>query len=163
MIFETCKQIVGGNFSGNLTEFVSECPFASGFMGGALGSLLVIGIAVMLLLVLAFYVYTSMAWQKIAKKLKYKKSWLAWIPIVRWSMILQLGSFHWAWVFLVFIPILGWIALFVLLIISKWRIFEKRKYPGFFSLAIIFPQIGGLLNLIVLGFVAWKDRKKKLF
>ena len=51
----------------------------------------------------------------------------------------------------------------VLLIISKWRIFEKRKYPGWFSLAIIVPKIGSLLGWIIIGFVAWKDRRKKLF
>jgi len=78
-------------------------------------------------------------------------------------MILQIGKFHWAWIFLILIPILGWIALLVLLIIAQWRIFERRKYPGWFSLSTVIPQIGGVLYLIVIGLVAWQDRKKMLF
>jgi len=163
MVFETCTQLFAGNFSGNASEFLAQCPVASSFLGGALGgALIAIGILLMVLLIAAFYVYTSLAWQTIAKKLKYKKSWLAWIPIVKWSMVLQLGKFHWAWIFLILIPILGWIALAVLLIISKWRIFEKRKYPGWFSLAVLIPKLGTLLDLVIIGFVAWKNRKKRL-
>ena len=79
-------------------------------------ALLALGLAILFFLVLAFYIYTSIAWVTIARKLKYKKSWLAWIPIVNFSMIFRLGGFHWAWVFLVLIPILGWIPLIVLLV-----------------------------------------------
>jgi len=118
--------------------------------------------ALILVLGIAFYIYTSLAWYTIGKKLKYKNNWLAWIPIVRWGMILELGGFHWAWALLVLIPILGWIPLFVLLIIATWRIYEKRKYPGWFSLAIILPEVGGVLHTIAIGFVAWKDLKKNL-
>jgi hypothetical protein len=109
----------------------------------------------------AVYIYSSLAWMTIANKLKYKYSWLAWIPFANVAMVLQLGGFHWAWVFLVFIPILGWIALFVLIIISTWRIFEKRKHPGWFSLSIIIPQLGSVLYLIAIGIVAWVDKKGK--
>lgn len=133
------------------------------FAGGAIGALVAIGIVFLIFFILAIYIYSSLAWMIIAKKLKYKKAWLAWIPIANIAMMLQLGGFHWAWVFLVLIPILGWIPLFVLAIISTWRIFEKRKYPGWFSLSMILPQIGGVLYLIVIGFVAWQNRKKKLF
>ena len=114
------------------------------------------------LILFAFYVYFSLAWYTIGKKLKYKKSWLAWIPFANVSMILQMGGFHWAWVFLFLIPILGWIALIVLMIIAHWRIFEKRKYPGWFALSLVFPNVGGALYLVALGFVAWSDRKKRL-
>ena len=75
-------------------------------------------------------------------------------------MILQLGGFNWAWIFLILIPIFGWIALTVLLVIATWRIFEKRKYPGWFSLSIIIPKIGLILYLIAIGFVAWGKKKK---
>ena len=164
MTFEICKQTIEGLFSGNITSVISQYPIASAFTGGILmGVLVAIGIMLALLVVFGLYVYTSLAWQKIAKKFKYKNSWLAWIPIVRWSMILQLGKFHWAWIFLIFLPVIGWIALLVLLIISKWKIFEKRKYPGWFSLVFVIPKIGSLLDLIIIGFVAWKDLKRKLF
>ncbi|MGD9276399.1 MAG: hypothetical protein PVJ67_04450 [Candidatus Pacearchaeota archaeon] len=144
-------------------EFCPDCSSVEQiFLGGMFGGLLAFGIVFAILLVLGLYVYTAYSWMTIARKLKYKKSYLAWIPIANISMILQLGGFHWAWVFLIFIPILGWIALFVLMIITTWRIFEKRKYPGWFSLSSIIPKIGGILYLVVIGFVAFKDRKKPI-
>jgi len=123
------------------------------------------GLAVLAIIVgIALYVYIALALQTIGKKLKYKNSWLAWIPIANYAMILELGGFHWAWIFLLLVPFLGWAAIAVLEIISLWRIFEKRKYPGWLVLVLILsviPIIGflaGIAYLIILGMVAWKDR-----
>lgn len=132
--------------------------FTDVFSSGALIGLLAVALFFAMLVFLAVYVYHAFAWMTIAKKLKYKHPWFAWIPILNLVMILQLGGFHWAWIFLTFIPVLGWIALFVMMIISTWRIFEKRKYPGWFSLSMIIPKVGGILYLIAIGFVAWKDK-----
>ena len=107
------------------------------------------------------YVYSSLAWYTVAKKLKNKNAWLAWIPIINIALVLQLGNFHWAWIFLLLIPVLGWIALFVIGIIALWRIFKKRKYPGWFSLALIIPEVGGILYLISIGFLAWGKKTKR--
>jgi uncharacterized membrane protein YciS (DUF1049 family) len=138
---------------------------ASEYLIGSVGAgFLALGIALVILIVAAIYIYTALAWSSIATKLKYKRPWLAWIPFANTAMMLQLGKFHWAWIFLILIPVAGWLALLVLLIIATWRIFEKRKYPGWLSLSLIIPQIGGVLYLIVIGFVAWSDRKSsKLF
>jgi hypothetical protein len=130
-------------------------------LGAFFGAML----AVAIIIGLALYIYTAFAWMTIAKKLGYNKPWLAWIPIANLAMIFQLGGFHWAWVFLILIPILGWIALFVLLIMSTWKIYEKRKYPGWLSLASVvgvipfIGWIGGLAQLIIIGMVAWSDKK----
>jgi len=141
-------------FLGNLSEIPQEY-----LMGGAIGALIA-GVVILAVLVgIALYVYNALAWQSIARKSKYPHPWLAWIPFANWAMILEMGGFAWAWIFLLLIPILGWIAVLVLIIISTWRIFEKRKYPGWFSLAIIIPKVGGILYLITIGFVAWKDKK----
>lgn len=135
----------------------------SGFIGGISGVFIALGVMTAIFAVIALYVYFSLAWMTIARKLKYKRAWLAWIPIANLAMIFQLGGFHWAWIFLILIPFLGWLALVILSIVATWKIFEKRKYPGWFSLSMIIPQIGSVLYLIAVGFVAWKDRKKKLF
>ena len=127
----------------------------------AAGILIALGVFFVIIFSIAAYVYVSLAWMTIAKKLKHKYPWLAWIPLANVALILQLGEFHWAWVFLVLIPVLGWIALFVLMIIATWRIFEKRKYPGWFSLSQIVPKVGGILYLIAIGFAAWGDKKKR--
>ena len=125
-----------------------------------LGVLASVGILMATILFIAIYVYFAMAWMTIAQKLKYKKAWLAWIPFANVSMILQLGGFHWAFVFLFLIPVFGWIVLFVLMIIATWRILEKRKYPGWFSLSMIVPRVGGILYAIVIGFAAWGKNNK---
>ncbi|HKL24189.1 MAG TPA: hypothetical protein VJ912_02545 [Candidatus Nanoarchaeia archaeon] len=140
------------------------------FLGGALsGVALGIAILVIVLGFLAYWVYTSFAWMTIAKKLKYRYPWLAWIPFARTSMIFELRGFHWALVFLYLVPILGWIAILVLTIVSSWYILEKRKYHGWLSLLLAIsslPILGESLMslasigwLVVLGLVAWKDKK----
>ena len=66
--------------------------------------------------------------------------------------------------FLLLVPVLGVIALFVLSLISFWRIFEKLKYSGWLALIPLLgfiPTIGGFATiafLIVLGVVAWRKR-----
>ena len=138
----------------NLSNYFGNMPLQDTY---SLGFLALLGIFAFLAF-LGFYVYFALAWQTIARKLKYKKSWLAWIPFANVSMILQMGGFHWAWIFTIIFPP----ALLVLLIIAHWRIFEKRKYPGFFALSTIIPKIGGILYFVAIGFVAWKDRAKRL-
>ena len=130
-------------------------PAEKFFLGGIFSAIIALGIIFILLILIGLYIYSSLAFYNIGKKLKYKKSWLAWIPIVNMSMFLQLGGFHWAWIFLILIPIVGWIALFVLMVISFWRIFERRKYPGWFSLSLIIPKVGIILFLVAIGFAAW--------
>ncbi len=126
------------------------------FMGALLG--VMIGVSIVL------YIYMALALMTVAKKLDHQYPWLAWIPVANLALILQLGNFHWAWVFLIIIPILGWIAVGILGIIATWRIFEKRNYPGWLALIPLvgfIPFIGylaTLANLVVWGFVAWKDR-----
>jgi len=128
--------------------------------GGIIGGLIAIGLIIATLVAVVLYIYFAVAWKTIADKLKYKRSWLAWIPFANISMILQIGKFHWAWIFLLAIPVAGWIALFVMFIIANWRIFDKRRYPGWFSLSLVIPNAGFILYLIAIGFVAWKDKRR---
>lgn len=145
-------------------------PFTPEMMMGAFGTGAVLAFIgaffiFFVFIFLAIYVYTSLALMTIGRKLKYKYPWIAWIPIANISMVLEMGKFHWAWVFLVLVPVLGWIALAVMLFIAGWRIYEKRKYPGWLALiplAGFVPIVGGLASLahlVIIGFVAWKDVK----
>ena len=120
-------------------------------------ALIALGVAIAFIVLLAFYIYKSVALMKIAKRLRHKHAWLAWIPIADVAMVLQLGDFHWAWIFLILIPIFGWVALYVLFIIANWRIFEECDYPGWFSLSLLIPKIGIILYLIVIGLIVWSN------
>ena len=141
----------------NWTDYQNEV--LAGVVGAALATFIIIAIIVFI----AIYVYFAAAWYTIAKRMKHKKPWLAWIPFANIALWLQLGGFHWAWVFLVLIPIAGWIALGVLFIISNWKVFEKLKYPGWLSLSPLLGIIAGGLGTIaygvVIGFVAWKRKR----
>jgi len=161
MVFETCQELITGNFEGGFSEFVSQCGFGGSVAGGFLGGLIAIGILVGLLIFVALYIYNAMAWMAIARKLKYKHVWMVWVPIINLVPVLQLGGFGWGWIFLLLIPVLGWLALFIMFIIALWRIFKKRNHPGWFSLGIIIPKIGGILYLIAIGIVAWSDKPKR--
>ncbi len=135
------------------------------WLGAMIGAMVGVVLIFALLFLFALYFCFSFAWMTIGRKLKYKHPWLAWIPFANFSMILQMGGFHWAWVFLLLIPVLGWIAFAVLMIISHWRVYEKRKYPGWLSLIPLaggIPVIGGaagIASMIILGLVAWNDRR----
>jgi len=137
-----------------------------GVMGaGLIGMLIALGV-IAILIALAIYVYSSLAVMKIAKDRKHKRPWLAWIPVANLALIFQLGGFHWAWIFLILIPILGWIVLGVMAIISFWKICESAGYPGFYGLAplldIIIGGIGSILTLVLIGFIAWGKKSKKV-
>jgi hypothetical protein len=143
-------------------------------------------ILIALVLVLGFYIYFAMAWSSIARKLKYPRPWLAWIPFANISMLLQLGSFSWAWVFLVLLPIgimiltfalsslwlslllfLSYLPLMILVFISMWRVFERRGFAGALSLVFIgtlIPFLSWLFWIafsIIIGFVAWSETGEK--
>jgi len=146
-----------------LESMVLDSTFIEALVPAGIGAFIVAFAFIAFLILAGFYVYKSLALMTIAKKLKYKYPWLAWIPFADGVLVLQLGKFHWAWIFLILIPIFGWIALFIMTAICFWRIFEKRKYPAWLSLLFvlsIIPNIGGLFMiafLVLLGFVAWKD------
>ncbi|MFA4953103.1 MAG: hypothetical protein WC584_02685 [Candidatus Pacearchaeota archaeon] len=125
-------------------------------------ALIALGVAIAVVAILALYIYKSIVWMKIAKRLKHKNAWLAWVPIADVAMILQLGDFHWAWIFLILIPFFGWIALGVLFVVANWRIFEECGYPGWFSLSLIIPKVGVVLYLVVIGFIIWSDQNTKV-
>lgn len=130
---------------------------AAGAMAGAM-------LAVVLVSVLVFYVYFAFVMMTICKKLKYDKWWLAWIPFANLALfpILAKGKQkYWPWVFIFIVPI----ANLVFYIIWTWKIFERRKYPGWLSLIVllsfvpILNMIAGVANLVIWGLVAWVDRR----
>ncbi len=149
-----------------LTETLIE-TLKNVIASSVIGAWILGAIVFLVIIAVAFWIYTSLAWATIGKKLKHKNPWIAWIPFARTGLILELGKFHWAFAFLYLVPIIGWAALAVLCIIAHWKIFETRNYPGWFALipiASLIPIVGGLAGityLVILGIVAWKDTRKR--
>jgi len=126
-------------------------------LGGIIVSLVALSILFFIFIFIAIYVYVALAWMTIAKKLKCKYYWLAWIPIANFFLLPLILKKKWTWGLMFFVPI----ANIVFFIMWTWKIFELRKYPGWLSLSVFIPKVGCLLYFIAIGFVAWKDQKKK--
>ncbi|MFH0906524.1 MAG: hypothetical protein V1824_04265 [archaeon] len=104
------------------------------------------------------YIYITIVGYTIAKKLGYNKPWLAFIPFANYFLFPILADLNWAFGFIVlasFIPKIGSIVALVFAIICSWKIFEKRGYAPALSLLLVIP----IVNLIMLGIVAWYDNK----
>lgn len=138
---------------------VSEEMLSAMGMGG-LAAVFAGMIVFAIVIAIAMYVYFSLVLWTLAKKFKYKNEWLAWIPIAQIALFPIFAKKHWAWVFIMLVPIVN----FVFMIIWTWAIFERRKYPGALSLiqiAQIIPFISffaGIAMLVIWGLVAWVDR-----
>ena len=112
------------------------------------------------IIAIGLYIYWAFAWMNLAKKLGYKNAWLAWIPLAQLALWPILAKKHWAWVFILLVPIVN----IVFMIIWHWKIFEFRNYPGWLSLIIIVEMIpvinwiGWIGYYIIIGIVSWADR-----
>ncbi len=144
-----------------------------------LGAILFFTLFTGLLLILIIYLYKAFALYTIAKKLNSKYAFLAWIPIIQFFVYPILAEERWEWgliallpiilpffflpfavvqfvnLFLVFLIVIGALTLIIFRTYWLWKIFEKRNYNGALSLLTIIS----LLNLIILGVVAWRDKK----
>ncbi len=132
--------------------------------GGALASMFALGvlfIVLVLLFILALYLYTSLALMAVAKRLKDPAPWLAWIPIANLVLMARLAKMHWWPVLLLIgalIPLLGIffaLAFAVFAFIWQWKICEARKRPGWWALLQLIPFVGGIWGLVMWGLLAW--------
>ncbi len=161
----------------NLVGKAMDPSFMAGYSVMALGLMVLF----MFVFVAAAYVYFALALKTIAVKLNHPNPWMAWIPVVNGALMLQLGGFHWVWIFLGLLPLISLPFMFgnamtfmilayvtslpltILYLISWWHICEQRGYPGWLSLIYVgtfvpmLNYIAYLALLILLGFLAWHD------
>lgn len=120
----------------------------------AIGALAGVVLLVFLFVLIAFYVYSSIALMTIAKKTKTKKAWFAWIPIANIYLMTQIGGTPW-WTMLFllvfWITIIGPVLALALTIYWWWNIAEVRKMPGWLGILMAIP----IVNLVVMGYIAW--------
>jgi len=135
--------------------------FTPGVIGGLAAGAIVILIFVLiifLLFLIGAYIYYCLVWYNLSKKLKYKNSWLAWIPIANLFLMPILAKKHWALGFLLLIPVVN----IVFSIIWCWDIYKKRKFSGALSLVkagyVIPPLIPFVFvaDFIIMGIIAFE-------
>ncbi len=134
---------------------------SSALLGGGIFAAIMGMLAVVSLISIAMYIYTSFAYMAMAKKAKQSSPGLAWIPGIGPIIIaFQASKMHWwPWLllgvsFLMFMPIIPQIAgltFFIFFVIWRWKLMEEIKKPGWWSLLMIIP----IVNLIIMGIAAW--------
>ncbi len=148
-------------------------------LGLGLGALVVFMFFTALMIILIVFLYKAFALYTIAKKLNSKYAFLAWIPVAQFFIYPILAKERWEWGFIALLPIvlpllflpfaiIPFVNYFLIILITVgvltlilfrtywiWKIFERRHYHGALSLITLI----NLGCLIILGIVAWKDRK----
>jgi hypothetical protein len=140
----------------------TEDILSSALVGPEVLAFLMAFLGLFLVLIAVAYVYMAWTTMTIAKKLNHPNPWLAWIPFANISLILMLGGFHWAWVFLYiasFIPAVGWIAslgIAVLVLLSLHRVGNKLNFAGWSVWLTFIPFLGEIWMYVYMGILAWK-------
>ncbi|MAH51375.1 hypothetical protein CMI37_36500 [Candidatus Pacearchaeota archaeon] len=160
-------------------------------MGGAAalaGFLAVFSIFFLLIILFVFvlfigtYIYASIAFMAICKKLGRGDGGLAWIPIIGKSLLAsRIAKMHW-WpllfylsfllipfmilfkniafmIFSIFIMAGGMITFSVFYVIWHWKLFKAVGRPGWWILLMFVPQVGGILYFVFLGIAAWGEEE----
>jgi hypothetical protein len=143
----------------SIDPILSMDPVASlGFVFLLLGILSVLAIA--------FYVYTSLAYVAIAKKLGMKNPYLAWVPGANMYLMAQMAEMPTWPAFLMIglvIPMADAVCAIILGVytfIWGWKILERVGRPGNWILWSLIPFIGTIVFLILLGVAAWGKEDK---
>ena len=122
--------------------FADESSGQGAAMGGAF-------MLVFVLIAIAAYVYSALAFQTIAQKTNTENAWWAWVPILNVILMLNIAKKPIWWIILLFIPLVN----LVILIIVMMAIAEARNKPSWWGILLIVPVVG----IIVPGYLAWSD------
>ena len=122
---------------------------------------------VMLVLIVGVYIYTSLAYSKIARRLELEHPRIAWIPGVGPAIIAsKAAGMHWWPVLLLigfWIPFLNVVLILTFVVfwyIWMWKTFSALGRPGWWVLLGLIPVAGGIIFLIILGVAAWGNQEK---
>jgi hypothetical protein len=150
--------------------------------GGLLAGLMAVLFAffiISLIIGVAVWIYTSLAFMAIGRKAKYSSPGIAWIPGIGPLIIAYKtsGMPSWPWFLLLsivllplgLIPIVGILIMLiytacmltfgVFAIIWQWKLFEAIGKPGWWVLMAIIPFVGPIIYLILLGIAAWSKQQ----
>lgn len=117
----------------------------SGARAGAMGGV----ILVFVVLLIAAYVYFSLALKTIAEKTQTENPWWAWIPLLQAVLMLNVAKKPIWWILLLFVPFVN-----IVFGIMVWMaIAEARNKPSWWGILMVVP----FANLIVPGYLAWSD------
>lgn len=103
---------------------------------------------------LVFYVYGALALMAIAKRTNTENPWLAWIPVANIYLMTKIAGIHPAWtlvILLPLIPLVGSLAIMIVMVYFWWKIAEVRNKPGWWGILMLVP----IVNFVIMGILAW--------
>ena len=104
---------------------------------------------VFLVFALVTYIFMALCLQTIAKKTNTPDSWLAWIPIANFILMLNIAHKPVWWIVLMLIPLVN----IVMVVIVWMEIAKARGKPEWWGILTIVP----LLNFVAHGYLAFAD------
>lgn len=120
----------------------SENPAAGAMFAGAL-------LFTVVAFCLAFYIYTAVCLQIIARKTGTADGWLAWIPIANAILMLNIARKPIWWIVLMLIPIVN----IVIAVIVWMEIAKARRKAEWWGIMVIIP----IMNFIAPGYLAFSE------
>ena len=135
---------------------VSNSNLASVFV--PVVGLIVVFMIFFVILMIAVYIYISLALMKIAQKTKTPNSWLAWVPGANIYLIIKIAGLPGWYAFgilLGLIPFIGWLIVLAGSIYVWWKIAERLNRPGWWAFLLLIP----IVNFVILGIMAWGKSK----
>lgn len=119
---------------------------------------------IVLIVVIAFWIYSAICLMKIAKKTNTPNGWFAWIPILNIILMLQIAKKPLWWVILCLIPIVNIVILVIVwMVIAKalnkpeWLGIVFILSPLISIIPIVGPFIGIIAAAVILGYLAFSD------
>ena len=104
--------------------------------------------------ILAFYVYSAICLQIIAKKTDQGPYWFAWVPIANLFLSCKIAGLKYVWLLILFsllIPVIGSICVAAFFAYLWYRIAIALNKPGWIGALTIIP----IANLVIIGYLAF--------
>lgn len=122
--------------------------------------LAVVGISILIAIILAIaiYVYCGLALMAIANKKKIENPWLAFVPVGNVYLMTQIGKVSPLFtlgILAAAIPVVGAVAVAVLMAFLWWKIAEAIGRPGWWGILMVAP----IVNFVIIGMMAWGKEK----
>lgn len=125
---------------------------------GGLVTLILGALVFFFVFLVVMWIYMALTFSAMARKARLSSPGLAWVPFVGPAIIaFQASKMHWwPWLLIIgfFIPIvsgLASLAFMVFFVIWQWKLFEKIKKPGWWSILTLITPV----NFVMWGIAAW--------
>ncbi|MGV8142630.1 MAG: hypothetical protein ACP5NS_03265 [Candidatus Pacearchaeota archaeon] len=141
--------------------FLQDLPLAGSDLAVGIAAFIFAFLFFFVVILIAGYVYLSLAYSAIARKARLKSPGIAWIPGLGPLIIAyQSSRMHWwPWLLLIgylipFVNIFVGILFTIFAIIWSWKMFERVGKPGWWAILMIIP----IVNLVIIGIAAWSKK-----